>query len=175
MLERGAILGIKELYKQAGVEFNEAKDLPALREARMNRPEMPPFPILILLVALAKDGADMILWFSDQAALTGIGLLITVWARVIITALTLIAGLTIWLWIAGRITGMRALGSLTMWYVKRRIKSGVAVATFELVIPLLPLGSIYVLMAHHDQNKYVQIFDAAAGKLAKVLKGKFGK
>lgn len=175
MLERGAAQGLKEVYKKFGVEFNEAEDMPVLREARLNRPETPPFPILVFLLAITKDGTDMILLFSDPSGLTGVGLVITALGRFFVTAFTCIAGLTIWLWILGKIRGIRLLGSVRKIWLRRRITTGVLFSSLELFIAILPLTTIYVLMAHHDENKYVKMFDEAAGKLGKALKGKFGK
>ncbi len=181
LLERGAMTGIREIYKKAGLDFNEAEDMPALREARLNRPETPQFPILIFLMALMKDAADMILVFSDPSlglvgATFGFTLLIATWARILITAFTFIVGLVIWLWILNKaVGGFRALGTFGRMWVKRRIRQGVASATAELIVPVLPLASMYVFLAHHDENRAVQYFNEAAGKLADALKGKFGK
>lgn len=181
VLEHAAAAGIREMYKKFGLEFNEERDVPALREARLNRPETPPFPILVFLMALMKDGADMILWVSDPsislAGVTfGLTLLVATWARILITAFTLIAGLVIWLWLSHKaVGGFRKLGSLVRWWIKRQIRKGVITAGIELIVPFLPFASFYVFLAHHDENKAVQFFNEAAGKLADALKGKFGK
>jgi hypothetical protein len=180
LLERGAMTGIREIYKKAGLDFNEAEDMPALQEARLNRPETPPFPILVFLMALMKDAADMILVFSDPSlslvgATFGFTLFVATLARVLITMFTFIVGLTIWLWLLNKaIGGFRKLGTFGRMWVKRRIRQGAASSTLELIVPILPLASIYVFLAHHDENRAVQYFNEAAGKLANALKGKFG-
>lgn len=177
LLERGALHGIQELFKKEGLEFNES-DLPTLK---LSRPETPPFPILIFMMAVMKDIVDIFVAFPDLAGLTVIGAILTVAGRIIITGLTFITALVIWIWMLGRISGMARLGirgaaggvglAMKTKFVKKRVAQGTIALVTESILPYIPFSTIFVLLAHHDENKYVQLFLGAAEQLGKAIKG----
>lgn len=181
MLERGAIRGIQELFKKEGLEFN-ASDVPALESVRLNRPETPPFPILIVMMAVGKDVIDFFLATpGDTAGLTVVGLIATFSVRMFLIALTFIVATVLLIWMLGRISGMARLGirgaaggvglAMKTKFVKKRLAQGVIAFVTESFLPYIPFTTIFVLLAHHDENKYVKLFLDAAEQFGKAMKG----
>ena len=170
LLERGALRGIQELFKKEGIEFSES-ELPQLR---LHKPDKAPFPILIFMMALGKDGlVDFPTVIGDLVGTTGIGLFITAFIRAFSFAFTFITTLTLLFWMWGKINMLMKLGikfltrRFVRWFITRFL-TGVAVET---IIPAIPFTVIFVILAHHRENKYVRLFLGAAEQLGKAIKG----
>lgn len=166
--EQGMIFGVKELFKKSGLEFTES-DIPKLK---VHKPDRPPFPILILSLALTKDAFDIALLLTDAATITGIGAILMAFGRAFAMGTMFIVGLILFLWIMNKINRMMRSGlAVTKFfirsYVKKRIAQGAVFTGIEIILPYLPFATIFVLLAHYDENKYVKIVLAAAEHLGK--------
>ncbi|MDO8619879.1 MAG: hypothetical protein Q7R64_00850 [bacterium] len=170
LLERGAIHGIQELFKKEGLEFT-ASDLPAIANFK---PEKSPFPILIFLLAVTKDIVDLFVIFPDLAGLTVIGIIFTVSVRMLVLAFTIIVTTVFWLWMIGKISGLARFGmrGAVKLYVRRRVQQGTAGFFVECIAPYIPFTTIFVILAHHHENKYVKLFIEASEQYGRALKGK---
>lgn len=102
------------------------------------------FPMLILIMAAAKDLLDLPL------ELTFVGILIT-------TVLSLMITLVLIFWFFGKMSGVWYKKILIKWLWKRLL--------LTIIIEMLPFAkiipatTILVLMAHHKENKLVQVFN----------------
>ena len=175
ILEKGAIQGLKELFKQAGGELNEA-DLPELGKLSAHKPDYPPFPILIVLMAIMKDVADIFLnGISDLSGLTVVGLIVTFFLRAILTAFTFIVATILFIWVLGKINRLQKIGfGVTKFFVRRYVKKRIALGAtgvlFEWILPLIPFSTLFVLLAHYDENKYVKFILAILEQIGKAKK-----
>lgn len=175
ILEKGAIQGLKELFKQAGGELNEA-DLPVLGQMTAHKPDYPPFPILIVLMAVMKDAADILLnAVGDLSGLTMIGLIVTFSLRAILTAFTFIVATILFIWVLGKINKMQRMGfGATKFFIKRYVKKRIALGAtglmIEWILPLIPFSTLFVLLAHYDENKYVKFILAILEQIGKAKK-----
>lgn len=168
VLERGAIQGIKELFKKQGLEITDS-ELPMLR---LHKPDYPPFPILIFLMALMKDIIDIFAVPGDTAGLTLIGLIATFSIRALTISFTLITSLIIFIWIWGRVSKVARAGikSVQIKWIRKLIFRGSIGEILEIVVPYIPFTIIFVLLAHFHENKYVKLFLEAAEMLGKATK-----
>lgn len=136
---------LEELARTEGVAYEEGNEELLVK----NPPEKPPFPGIILSIALLKD-------LLDAAEITGIGVLIT-------TALSFLIGLVLFLWTLGKLSGG--------WWKKKLvrkvfIKYGLAITIeFLPVLKLIPTATIFVLMAHYDETKVVRLLNGALERI----------
>ena len=168
LLEREAIREVKAMFKKEGVEIADS-EIPTLK---LNKPGKPPFPILILMLTIPKDIADAFTLLTDGAAVTGIGLILLFIGRIFATAFSVMVALVLFLWLLGKINMFQKFGvrwlvrKFAQWLITRW--AGAAVA--ELVLPLLPMATIFALFAHHREKKYVKLLLDAADKIGRAYK-----
>jgi len=167
--ERRAILEVKELFKKEGMEIAD-NEIPTLK---LHTPGKPPFPILMLLLTVPKDIADMFTLITDGAAVTGIGLILLFIGRAFATAFSAIVALVLFLWLLGKINifqkaGVRWMGrKFAQWAMTRWLGATVA----ETIAPAFPMATILVLFAHYRENKYIGLLLTAADKIGRAFKG----
>lgn len=138
---------LAELARREGVAYEEGNEELLVK----NPPEKPPFPGVMLSIALLKD-------LFDAAQLTGIGILLT-------TALSFLIGLILFLWILSRM-------GAGWWGKKMRgvwTRYALAVA-IELVpfLGFLPASTILVLSVHFRETKLAL---SLRGTLARIQRG----
>src|SRR3989338_369118 len=127
---------------------------------KLHTPCKPPFPILMLLLTVPKDIADMLTLITDGAAVTGIGLILLFIGRAFATAFSAIVALVLFLWLLGKINIFQKAGARWL---------GATVA--ETIAPAFPMATILVLFAHYRENKYIGLLLTAADKIGRAFKG----
>lgn len=168
LLGREAYRSVQEMFKKEGVVIAD-DEIPTLT---LHTPGKPPFPILILLLSVPKDIVDAFTLLTDGAAVTGIGLVLLVLGRVFATAFSALTALVLFLWILGKLNvaqkwGIRALvRKFATWAITRWAGATAA----EFFVPLLPMATIFVLLAHHRENKYVAMLLTAAERMGNAFK-----
>lgn len=138
---------IKADFSDKGEEFN-SNDLEKL--VTTPPPTTPPFPFLILSLAILKDFLD------GLANLTVILVIGT-------TILGFAVGLAIAIWMFGKLSGGWWKKAMMRWIW---IRLGLAI-TIEIIpfVQVIPANTIIVLMAHYKEVKIVRLFNRALERL----------
>lgn len=116
-------------------------------------PKMPPFPFLIVLMAVFKDVIDFLLNLTLIAAPLPV-------------ISSFLVGVVLFFWILGKASGG--------WWKKRLIKwlwtRYVITLLIELIpfVNIIPATTIFILMAHYREKKIVRIINGVLGELRKM-------
>ncbi len=138
---------IKTLFEE---ELEEVFDDEYLDELKINPPEEPHFPYLILMAAISKDILDGFL----TATLVG---------TFFSWFFSLFLGLIIFMWLLGKLGIARKM--LLRWGIKR---AGLTIVIESIpFLAIIPTATIFVVLAHNREKKIVQLFFLALRKLQK--------
>ena len=145
---RGQIVTeIKTLFEE---KIGETFDDEYLDEIKINPPEEPHFPYLILMAAISKDILDGIL------AATLVGAFFS-WF------FALLLGFIIFMWLMGKLGIGRKM--LLRWAIK---KAGITIVIESIpFLAIVPTATIFVVLAHYKEREIVQLFFLALEKIQK--------
>lgn len=138
----------KAFENESGAALNDDVDELLIR----GKETVPRFPFNIFCIALIKD-------ILDGLSLTGVGLILTVLATIPIS-------LILFFWLFNKIHGGWWKKGVIKWLWKRYFLT--IIVEFIPGFQLVPATTIFVLMAHHKENKVVKLFNRMLDKLASV-------
>lgn len=117
-----------------------------IRNKSATKAPLPPFPFVMLTIAIMKDIIDV------PGELSVIGIVLT-------TALSLVIALVLFFWFMGKVSGKWWKGRMVSWLWKRYV---FAIALeFIPFFKIVPATTILVLMAHFRETKTVKILNSA--------------
>lgn len=108
-----------------------------------NPPQKPPFPGIMLPIAVLKD-------VLDGADITGLGIIVT-------TALSFLISLVLFFWFLGKMSGIQK------WLWKRYVFA--MAIEFVPLLKIFPATTILVLLAHYRETKIVRLLNSALERI----------
>ncbi len=141
----------QELYMNSGEEIEE-RDLKETVVINMNAPDAVHFPFIILSLAVLKDLLDIL------TTLSIVGIPFSIALSVVIT-------LILFFWTLGKMSGGWWKKKLVRWMLTWLIIAFLGEATPFLQV--LPIATIFVLMAHYREKKVVKLFNQVLEELHK--------
>lgn len=136
-----AVAHARENFNEEGEEFDEDAAELVLEQP----PQRPPFPLVILLIAIADDALDVI------GALVGLGPIITI-------PLQIVMWLILFMWLWNKLSGRWWKKGITKW-LWRRLAVAMGIELIPYVGEIIPANTILILMGHYKETKVAKLYE----------------
>ncbi len=147
-INKRAIADIRAMFQKEGEALSD-EDLNELTTLNAKPATLPDFPFFIVSLAVLKDIID----FGD---LLIVGIVIT-------TALSFVIAVILFFWVLGKTSGGRWKKKILK---KLFVRLGIVI-TIEFIpfFKILPVTTVFVLLAHYDETKVVKLINSGLERL----------